>query len=384
MYFSFENAKYCCNCDWLQYSVLLNEAEPEIICPEGLRIELCQGNNIFRDRALIFNSRGEKVLTLLWHPYSKVLNPHIMTVQVANQLLYVPDGKGILWSWQWLQEIVECSFNAIGRFDVCLDFEGSEAVFQFLKHLNSGHYYVQGKREGSTWWHDTNVDGYAHKQLHCLSWGSKQSEIKVKVYHKSREQGVLDGNAENAEKPWIVQEWQLAEMDIRNVWRLEFSFSGAGQLKYNDEVLTLEKMIDANWLLDVLLGCYNTRFVTRINQGRRSGHKNEDQRVNMLSLPLRASHLKWKEAIGQDHEVPASITLLRAMMAQIDNPALIGVPQTFADISATILNLVHVHRLEGYFTRTWEIPADDYFAELSQQVGQGVYYQIASPRKLMS
>ena len=29
------------------------------------------------------------------------------------------------------------------------------------------------------------------KQLHCLSFGSQKSEIKVKIYNKSREQGLL-------------------------------------------------------------------------------------------------------------------------------------------------------------------------------------------------
>lgn len=381
MYFTYNQNKYCLNCDWLQYSVHLREPEPEIICPEGFRIELCQGNNIFEHRALVFDGRGAKYVTLLWKPFSKVLPANLMTCQVANEYLYLMGGMGIIWSFQDLQKIVDCTFNAIGRVDICLDFEGNEKRTAFLNHLNSGHYYAQHKTEGSSWWHEVAKDKGTAKQLHCLTWGSQKSEIKVKVYHKSREQGLIRGN--EPEKPWIAREWKANEMDIRNVWRLEFSLSGAGQLRYKGEPIRLENVADDEWLLNVFCDLYHHRFVTRISQGRKQGHHNRDERVFLFPLPLRASGLKWADPKGRDYELPAAITLLRSMMRHVDNPAVMSARPTFQDYATTILNLINNHHLHGYFIRTYDRDPQDYFDELRQNVGSGIRHTTPSPARLM-
>lgn len=380
MYFTSKGYKYCVNCDWLQFSVLTNEIDPEIVCPDGLRIEICQGNNIFEHRALVFDGRGAKYLTLLWKPYSKVLQPNLMTVQVANEFLYM-SGAGIRWAWDDVQKIVDCTFNAIGRVDICLDFEGTEYRNEFLRHLNSGHYYVQGKREGSTWWHTVDSNNSTKKQLHCLSWGSKKSEIKVKVYHKSREQGILSG--EEPEKPWIVSEWKENEMDVRNVWRLEFSLSGAGQLRYKNQVLTLDMISNDEWLLAMMLELFAARFICRENQGKREGHHNGDKRVYLLELPNAISQLKWTEPKGKDHEIPASIILLRSMMRQIDNPIIVCHRPTFETYATAILDIVRTHKLDGYFLRTYEEEAENYFNNLWNNVGAGIHHTTPSPARLM-
>lgn len=381
MYFQHQHERYCVNLDWLQFSVHLKEAEPEIFCPEGYRIELCQGNNIFKERAMVFDARGAKYMTLLWSPYSKVLPSNLMTIQLANEFLYLPNGQGIKWAWDDLQKIVDCTFNAVGRFDVCIDWEANEQRLEMLKHLNSGHYYCQAKSEGAVWWHETEKDGYKHRQLHCLNWGSPKSEIKVKIYNKSREQGLVGGD--EPEKPWIVNEWREAGMDIHNVWRLEFSMAGAGQLRYKGQPITLEMLSNSKWLSMVLLDMYHHRFVTRINQGRRQGHKNQDERRYLLDLPMVSDTLKWAEPKGEDYAIPAAITLLRAMMRQIDNPAIMAARPTFTDYATTILNLIDNHHLTGYFRRTWEADPQEYFNDLWQNVGGGIQHTTPTPRRLM-
>lgn len=381
MYFSYHDTKFCVNCDWLAFSVHLQEPEPEIMCPDGLRIELCQGNNVFEHRAMVFDGRGAKYMTLLWKPYSKVLPANLMTCQIANEFLYLPAGQGIKWAFNDLKQIVDCTFNAVGRVDICVDFEGSNERMDFIKHLNSGHYYAQHKSEGSTWWHEVAEGDYKHKQLHCLTWGSTKSEIKVKLYHKSREQGLIGGD--QPEKPWIVDEWKEAGLDIKNVWRLEFSLSGAGQLRYKGQPITLENVSDEQWILNVLCELYNNRFITRINQGKRQGHKNNDTRVYLFQLPPRAAGLKWAVASGKDHEVPASVTLLRSMMRQIDNPVVMSHRPTFEAYATTILQIVQDHKLSGYFLRTYEAEAEQYFTELWQNVGSGIRHCTPSPARLM-
>lgn len=381
MYFTYKENRYCVNLDWLQYSVHLREPEPEILCPEGYRIELCQGNNIFEHRALVFDTRGAKYLTLLWKPYSKVLPSNLMTVQVANEYLYLMSGEGVKWSFRDVQQIVDCTFNAIGRIDICVDWEGSSERDEFLRHLNSGHYYAQHKSEGTNWWHEVEKDGHKRKQLHCLTWGSQKSEIKVKVYHKSREQGLIGGN--EPEKPWIVREWKANKMDIRNVWRLEFSLSGAGQLRYKGQPITLDNVASEQWCLDVLCELYRNRFVTRINQGRRQGHHNNDARVFLFPFPTRSAGLTWADPKGRDYELPASITLLRSMMRQIDNPAVMASKLTFKEYTSTILHIIQNHKLNGYFIRTYEQYPVDYFNNLWLNVGGGLRSCTPSPSRLM-
>lgn len=381
MYFTYKQNRYCVNCDWLQFSVHLREPEPEIICPDGLRIELCQGNNIFEHRALVFDSRGAKYMTLLWKPYSKVLPSNLMTVQVANEFLYLEGGAGIRWAYGDLQKIVDCTFNAIGRIDICCDFEGSEKRTEFINHLNSGHYYAQHKSEGSSWWHEVGNERASKKQLHCLTWGSKTSEIKVKLYHKSREQGLIGGD--EPEKPWIIQQWKLNEMDIHNVWRLEFSLAGAGQLRYKGRPITLDMIMDEWWLLDVFCELYEKRFATRINQGRRNGHHNNDDRIYLFPMAKRAAGLKWADPKGQNYELPAAITLLRSMMRQIDNPAVMSAKTTFSDYANTLLNIIDNYKLHGYFIRTYEQEPEQYFNDLWENVGGGIRTTTPSPARLM-
>ena len=376
MHFIYENNGFCLNCDWLQYSVLTDSEEPEIICPDGYRLEIAQGNNIFENRALLFNGNGEKVLTLLWKPYSSVLNKRLMTVQVANKFLYT--GM-IRKNFELVRQIVACSFNSVGRFDICLDFEANEEFLDAVKHLNSGHYYVQHKTEGSSWWHEVNKDNFKHKQTHCLTWGSPNSEIKVKLYHKSREQGLISGDV--ADKPWIVEEWEEAHFNKKNVWRLEFSLAGAGQLRWEKQLITLEMIENESWLRRVFFSLYHKRFVCRINQGKRQGHKNNDTRVYLVNLPLDGENLTWYEAPNLKSESKPAIELLRSLMRQVDNSAVMASKLMFESYGKMICEVIENYGLENYFKAVFEKDYTDYLAELYDKSGSGVYNMNLKPSR---
>lgn len=377
----YKNTPYCVNRDWLSWSVLTNQVEPEILCPSGYRLEICQGNNIFEHRAILFDTRGGKVLTLLWKPYSAILPSTLMTVQVSNEYLYLPNAQGVAWVEALLAEIVSCQFKAIGRFDLCIDFEAKEHHLQFIRHLNSNHYYVQRKSEGSTWWHSTEKQGYNKQQLHALSWGSPKSEIKVKLYHKSREQGLVGGD--EPIKPWIVEEWKQAQFsDITAVWRLEFSLQGVGSLLFNNQSITITDIKDGQWCFDRLCELYHSRFVCRVNSGKVNGHHNRDPRRYLIDLPERSSGLQWKESSEKNSPIPAAITLLRSLMRQVDNATLLASPMLFEYYYTTITRLIDSAHLTGYFKRTYNQTPEDFFSELSSSVGTGIRTAAASPRIL--
>lgn len=359
--------QFCYACDWMQYSVMLSSDFPELSCPSGMRLEIMDGTNVFRHRALLWDEFGNKWLTLLWSPYSPRINSRIMTVQLANQWLY--SGK-IGHSLELIQGIVECEFNSFGRVDVCVDFQIDDGQLECLHSLCSGSMYVQGKSEGSVWWHDASGnDKSFHTQAHCLSFGSKKSEIKVKCYNKSRELGMLAAQPE-PDKPWIIARWKDAGMDLQRVWRLEFSLQSSGQLRYEGNPLKLSQMSDEYFCARLLNSLYSSRFVVRRNDGKRKGHKNGDRLVTFLSLPdIPPAEVRW-QGVGQPFYSPSSVVLLRRLMSEIDNPALVASAAMSEQYEAMIRSCVAHNGLRSYFENHYGADIDTFFA--SRCTGEGV------------
>ena len=375
MVFTYKDVNYCFACDWLQYSVRLQNAnEVQLQCPAGFRLELLQGNNIFRNRAILWRSDGLKYLTLLWSPYSRKIKADIMTAQVANPLLYM---DAIHESYRLLQSIVPCYFNSMGRIDVCCDYELDDYRAKLIRGLYSGEYYVQGKREGSDWWHTTNdkVGSFPH----CLSWGSASSEIKVKTYNKSRELGV--SATECGEKPYISARWRDAGFDVERVWRLEFSMKSAGQLRYLGKPITLNDVADSSWLISCFLGLYSRRFVVRYDSGGRLNHHNDDKIVALLNLPSSESQLRWGSGSG-DSEVyiPNSrITALRKVVAMLDSDVCRPSRDVFEIMANSLYSLLDERGMRSYFSHAYGCDVDEWISERWEHCGEGIDEVIAEP-----
>ena len=379
MHFNHHDCNYALNCDWLQYSVALDRTEPKLSCPPGHRIEICQGTNIYENRALVFDEHGRKLLTLLWKPYSSILNPLIMSVQVANEFLY---SESILSSYELLKTICPCYFNSVGRLDICCDFNLDDKGVNMVKHLNSGHYYVERKGEGSAFWHEVTVNGHKHKQTHCLSWGAKTTDIKVKLYNKSRELGLLGGG--EPEKPWIVNEWDQAGLDKMKTWRLEFSLKANGQLRWIDDQIRLTNIADRMWLAQVYCELYYNRFVTRVNQGKKKGHKNNDKRVYLIDLPKDFQKLVWASLNDKRSESTPAVKLLRSMMNQLDNESLKADKKLFEEFCTTIASVVSTHNLEDYFESHFGAGYIPFLADMCEHAGDGISEGAVSIDKLMN
>ena len=318
-----------CNVDWLSFSVKSKEEEPTIECLEGYRMEVLTGNNIFKYRFILYDVSGVKLFTVLWCPHSSVLDKRIMTCQVANSQLYIDNG--ILKCYELLRKCVDCSFNACSRIDICLDFVADDSKMRIIRKLSEGAMYVEKKREGSMWWHEITIkrgeEEMKVKQCHCLSWGSKKTEIKVKLYWKSREIGMIPQKKDEIptpSKPYIVEEWRSNKMDTKKVWRLEFSMSGAGQLIWDEKVISLEDVNSPYWFCRVFAGLLRTRFVIRKNQGRRTEKHNGDQIVKFIEVPFDRLPVEWmkyqqKEPLTPDGEV---LKVIRHLILQCDNEVL--------------------------------------------------------------
>lgn len=392
MLINYNGKRMTCNIDWLSFSVKTKESNPEIMCPDGYRLELLPGNNIFANRFIMRDLAGNKLITCLWNPYSKVLDQRLMTCQVANSQLYI-DG-GINRCFALLQQCVDCSFNAVSRVDICLDFVASDRDYKIIRKLSSGAMYVERKREGSQFWHETTIQKGSKslkvRQVHCLSWGSKTTEIKCKLYYKSREQGLLsvpkNGTPIAPEKPYIVDEWISNKMDTKRVWRLEFSLCGAGQLIWDGKVITLEDVSSPYWYCRVFAGLYRTRFVVRKNQGRRTLKHNDDDIVSFLDLPFDRLPLEWityakRDPLTPDGEV---LKIIRHLILQTDSDVIRANPQyleSLYDLCNTMCQQSHAY---PYVQRLLGKSLRDYFNDIVENSGVGIYDTIPQLSKSLS
>lgn len=384
MVFEYKERKYCINCDWLQYSALLTEDNPMLNNPQGFRIEKVQGNNVFKHRALVYDSIGRKWLTLLWCPFSSRINPRIMTVQVGNEFLY---GGVIHESFRLLQSVVDCTFNSMGRIDLCCDFECDNEQLKLLNGINDGSFYIQGKKEGSVWWHAINGGrGFFDKQVHCLTFGSPSSEIKLKIYCKARELGLTgssDGRQsdEDEHKPYIIEEWKSIGMKPKKVWRIEFSLSGANQLRSDKHALTLDNVASSEWQMQTFFDLYFNRCVIRKNQGRKVGHKNLDERLYLVDLPKKGNHLKWFEGNPPSPSNCHAIPIVRSMMNKITEPAVMANDEVYTSYASTIETLVVRNGLSNWFRNRFGDDCHTYFENLYLNVGSQVVEDYVDARK---
>lgn len=380
-----------CNVDWLSFNVKSKDEEPTIECPEGYRMEVLTGNNIFKNRFILYDVSGVKLFTVLWCPHSNVLNKRIMTCQVANSQLYLDDG--ILKCYELLRRCVDCSFNACSRIDICLDFVADDSKMRIIRKLSEGAMYIEKKREGSMWWHEITIERSGKetkvKQCHCLSWGSKTTEIKVKLYWKSREIGMIPQKKDEIPtptKPYIVEEWRANKMDTKKVWRLEFSMSGAGQLIWDEKVISLEDVNSPYWFCRVFAGLLRTRFVVRKNQGKRTEKHNGDQIVKFIEVPFDRLPVEWmkyqqKEPLTPDGEV---LKMIRHLILQCDNEVLRCNSEYIQNMYYLIDSMCQKSHAYPYVYQLLGKSLYDHFYDIYTGAGEGKHDVIPSLSKSIS
>lgn len=268
------NRPYVLNCDWFSFSFSFNP-KGEIVPPNGYKWVSYPGTNIFRKRYILYNSEGAKMLTICCDPYSPILKPDVGSAQIANPWLYRSETEFFRLA---LDGFKGGRFNGCSRLDIALDFHPTDSEFATIRKLTSGAYYVSGKSEGSLFWHTEKYNDKEYRMAHCLSWGSKSSMLNTKLYNKSLE--IHADNPAYCTKPYIVDQWRGWLPDIRNVWRLEFSIMDVNQYVFGGEKYKMGDALDGNLLIHTYSTLKNKRFTIRKNQGRRHGHRNEDEIVD--------------------------------------------------------------------------------------------------------
>lgn len=342
--------------DWLGISIRLEDEIGK--APRGHSWKCYEGGtNVWEHRRCLFNDRGQKVLTLLSKPKSSLIDSSSALVEIANEWLY--HGIGVRGCLRLLQRAVPFVKTGISRLDLACDFVPNSDMLGIITSLAKGEMYVAGKRNGSGFW-SVNCDDWLPEEWkgvscpHCQSWGHKTSDVKWKLYYKSKELRDLAGGM-GWDKPYIVDAWRECGMDIDRVWRLEVSLKHCNNLIFDGKPLTMDTY--GNNSLEVYKSLYNSRFLVKRNQG----HKDKTNDESVPFLPIKTlSTIKCK-TYDSDRVRSGRISLLRNLVKSLEQDEVLMDAPTRDDVVEMVKGIVNRDGLNRYFEgmvgqslTTWE------------------------------
>lgn len=330
--------------DWLSLSIrLLDDVQR---APAHHRWEVYEGGtNVWQRRRVLFNEYGEKVLTLLSNPKSIMLEPSLALVEIANEWLYHGLGvRSILTKLRWC---VPFEILGLSRLDLAADFNPNARMARQIVGLGKGALEVSNKQNGSGFWSINNQDWIpdvwkGKRCPHCISWGHKDSDVKWKLYYKSKELRDAAGGG-YFDKPYIVDLWRESDMDINNVWRLEVSIKHCNKLLFDGKPLSLDAW--GNNTLRLFEALYTSRFQISHTGTRAKGYRCE----HIPFLPVnKVTAVKCRSYDG-DRVSSARISLLRQLVKSVDEEEVRLDSPTLQDVLNTITGIVERDHLQRYF-----------------------------------
>ena len=357
----------CVNCDWLSFSMKI-DPKADVVAPAGMRFELLPGTNIFKKRWILYDISGSKVMTFCCDPYSSVLRDDVATCQVSNPYLYEPNPEwleGLLYSFK------RGTFHGMSRWDVCCDFCPTDGEFKTIRKLTSGSQYVSGKSEGSLFWHTEKYDDKEYRMAHCMSWGAAASQLKIKLYNKS-----LEINAKNpilCSKPYILSEWKEHLPNTDNVWRLEFSVTDVNQMAIGDKRIDMKDALSWNYLARFYAEVKAKRFIVRMNQGRRKGHKNEDEVVPFLPFEMEGISIRKANAMSEREPLDELRALARHLWMHIVDKSVLMDDNRYNSIRSLLCDLAENPNVCSYLDSLCDGSFLGWMMNVDGNRGAGVY-----------
>lgn len=347
------------NTDWMAFSVKLMQRTQNdyqehfgFTAPRGCVLKELKGTNLFARRILCYSTRGELILTLLAEPHSHIIDHAVCLVELANRWLYCGD---ISWVWPLVFDIHPCSFLSMSRCDFAADFELTPERAEIVEGLLANKYYIAGKREGCHFVDYSNSKSSSSTSVSMsarqLSWGSKHSNTKWKLYNKSLELAHLA--EEGKPKQYIIEHWEKEGYNLANVWRLEVSISPMSKYEFKGAV-TLERMNNWFFVNDLYTAEYCHRWICRENQGHKD--KTNDRRVYLFPAETqdRVEVKPPKNELGTIDYING----LRAAMRQRTLPEVQVNARMLALWTDTARKCVEIGGLQNYFLKTWGVTID--------------------------
>ena len=329
--------------DWLALSLRLEERPSG--CPAGHRWAFYSPTNVWASRWCLFNEYGEKIFTLLFQPRQSIIHPRAALLEVANEWLY--HGLGISGILLKFAEVCRFQIQGISRLDLAVDFNPDTMQAEIIRGLNTGKYYVAGKSNGNGWWH-VNRDKFYPEMWqgripHDMNWGHKTSDVRWKLYYKTKE---LRDNASNAgwDKPYIVDMWRDVGLDVTNVWRLEASIHNCNTFNFMGERLTFDRFMHSG--SDLFQALYTSRFTVALDEGHKD--KTNDKRVPLLDVgELRDAFKVRRNDSLVEHN--GRLTLLRHLVNDVQKEEVLISDVAREAVVEAIEKIMEQDRFERYF-----------------------------------
>lgn len=337
--------------DWFALSIRLGG--DELRTPAHHHWEVSDvGTNVWGKRSILFNEYGEKVLTLLSKPKSSIIDPSMALVEVANEWLY--HGIGVHGALLKLKWSVPYEVIGLSRLDLAVDFNPNEKLSRTIKGLAIGALSVGMKQNGSGFWsvnHDEWMpEMWRDKRIqHDMNWGHKESDVKWKLYYKSKELKDAVSN-KGWDKPYIVDMWKDAKLDPFNVWRLEVSIKRCNKLIFLGEPLNME--LWQRHTVDLWNSLYESRFQVY------TAGKGKKRQVPFLPHG-EGSSIKCRKYEG-DRVSSARTGLLRQLVKSLESDEVRLDAPTRRDVLSTIDGIVRRDNLFRYFEGMTAIKYDDW------------------------
>lgn len=352
--------------DWLAVSIRLvgdvarTPAHHTWVLYEG-------GTNVWSKRRVLFNQYGEKVLTLLSAPKSSLIDPAMALVEIANEWLY--HGQGVRQVLIKLRYCVYFEVVSLSRLDLCVDFVPNARMRRQIVGMAKGALEVCGKRNGSGFW-SINTDEWMPDEWrgkrcpHCISWGHKESDVKWKLYYKSKELRDAAGGR-GFDKPYIVDLWRECGLDVDSVWRLEVSIKHCNKLVFNG--LKLDLGVWGNNTKELFEALYTSRFQLSHGGNRKAGGRVE----HIPFLPVDHNDAIKCRTYDGSRSCSARISLLRSLVRSVETEEVLLDSPTRCDVLATIDGIVKRDRLERYFEGMVGVGYDEWVENVNAAGGPG-------------
>ena len=336
--------------DWLGLSLQLSSDPVDI---EGYIWRDYSATNVWSSRRILYTDEGDKVLTLLSKPRAckedggrGFLASNAALLEIENQWLY--HGGGVDRILDLLSRSCFYRISGISRVDLCADFSPTYAQRAVIMGLSDKSMYVAGKQNRvefcsvnrnqklAEMWRGESIP-------HQQSWGHKTSDVKWKLYYKTKEL-LDDGGGKFMAKPYIVDQWRIHGLNIDNVWRLEVSIKHGNGFNFLGEPLSLATIRD--FRSQLYRSLYGNLFTIRRNEHHKD--KSNDTVVPFLSLDRFASRMTNAPAKSMA-EHTGRIPLLRSLVKSLNDEAVLLDRQSRRDVLDHIGRIIQRDGLMNYF-----------------------------------
>lgn len=165
---------------------------------------------------------------------SKIESFMPIQIRISSEYLW---SEGLSVAWSNILNWIELTFgnteeNKVSRVDLCMHTSDIDFITNY-ENLYKGRF----KKDS------VNVLNYTNKSINSITFGTRKGKkIYCRIYNKSLE------IKETKQKSWFKEIWENHELDINNVWNLEFELKSEFLREFKIKTVEdLEKSLQDIW-----------------------------------------------------------------------------------------------------------------------------------------